>query len=192
MTIKPQRFILFAVLLALCASLHIAAGQVNFRVISSQAGVPVGLAEGSPGVFYSISSPEAAFSVTTQGKLSVLATFPNGTSITSPLVSSANGRFYSSTVSQAHVDNVFSVSSAPSSLRTYPALSLDPTFAQNLPNGEILGHAGASTGFEYLVKYSPDGTLTRIYQFPQNYLSWAPILGADGNYYGVASSYVPT
>ena len=111
------RAAMYLSLFGVYASVHTVAGQVSFRVIS-QVSVPVGLAEGSPGVFYSISSPQAAFSVTTQGKLTILATFPNGTNITSPLVSSANGRFYSATNSQAHVNNVFSVDSAASSLRT--------------------------------------------------------------------------
>jgi uncharacterized repeat protein (TIGR03803 family) len=173
-----------------------AMGQIQFKVISGVGSnqSPVGIAEGSPGVFYShgAGAPPAAFSITLAGQLTTLYAFPLGTNIASPLVSDANHRFYSSIISTTSgASNIFSVGSAASSGRTHPNVNLLPTFSQNMPNGVLLGiGSDYTTDLSYLVTGEPNGTVKPIYEFPQNFSSWPPIRGADGNYYGVGWSEI--
>src|SRR6266568_5814926 len=96
------RYLRTAVSITLCAiaaSAVPAAGQATFRIVSYmyQYGPPVGLTEGSPGIFYSVGGVPnyAAFSITTQGSKTILTVFPTSTYVTAPLVSAANGRLYS-------------------------------------------------------------------------------------------------
>ena len=174
-------------------SLALAADQGTFRNVpyTIQYGPPNGLTEGSPGVFYSNagSANQAVFSITPQGANSILATFPTSHYIQAPLVSAANGRFYSA-VSYAHNPvNSFSVGPAPGSLQLYPAQTIDPMPTQNLPDGGLLGVAVALSPSPpyYLVKCDLEGKVTTIYQFPAGEsLPHTAIYASDGNYYGVS------
>jgi len=84
-------------------SLPGADGGVTFHVVSNmskQYNTPWGITEGStPGTFIfhggSFQPPPSVLLVTSQGVQTVLATVPSGALILHPLVSAANGRFYS-------------------------------------------------------------------------------------------------
>jgi uncharacterized repeat protein (TIGR03803 family) len=170
-----------------------AADQGTFRIVSytNQYGPPNGLTEGSPGVFYSNggSANQAAFSITTQGANSILATFPTSHYIQAPLVSAANGRFYSAVAYMNNPVNAFSVGPAPGSLQLYPPQTIDPMPTQNLADGTLLGIAVALSPnpVYYLVKCDLNGKVTTIYQFPSGEsLPHTAIYAGDGNYYGVS------
>ncbi len=91
------------VVCALALALGHAACQPVFHVISSLNGYqqPGGIIEGSPGVFYSLASvagtgTQLVFSITAQGSMATLASFPGSQeNIQSLPVSGSNGRFYS-------------------------------------------------------------------------------------------------
>jgi uncharacterized repeat protein (TIGR03803 family) len=145
-------------------------------------GQPIGIVEGSPGVFYSTAgTPQpVAFSITTQGTKTFLASFPN-TDIQAPLASASNQRFYSS---YSPNYTAFSVGSTPGK-DLYPNQATAPGFTQNLPDGTLLAVAAAQTF--YLAKGDTAGTVTPIYAFPSGtYLPHTAIYASDGNYYGVA------
>jgi len=78
-------------------SIFPSSAQTTFRVVHymNQLGPPIGLTEGTPGVFYSDGgyAYQGAFSITTQGTTTNLGRFPNGYNLDGPLVSGANGRF---------------------------------------------------------------------------------------------------
>jgi uncharacterized repeat protein (TIGR03803 family) len=184
---------LYLVVLSTSVGMVAAADEGTFRIVpySGQYGPPNGLTEGSPGVFYSNggSANQAVFSVTPQGATSILATFTTSHYIQAPLVSAANGRFYSA-ISYAHNPvNAFSVGPAPDSLQLYPPQTLDPMPTRNLPDGTLLGIAVAlsSSPASYLVKCDLEGNTTTIYQFPAGEsLPHTAIYAGDGNYYGVS------
>ncbi len=169
-----------------------AATQPVFHVISNLAGYdqPGGLLEGSPGVFYSEgavpgSTIQLAFSITSQGVATTLASFQgNAVNIQSLLVSASNGRFYSTVETSSEPATVFSVNASPGSQQVYALQNFVPSFSQNLPDGVLLGVAGGNA--DYLVTGSLDGVVTPIYQFPANQvLPTRVIYATDGNYYGV-------
>jgi uncharacterized repeat protein (TIGR03803 family) len=162
------------------------AGQPSFRIVSYmyQWGPPIGLTEGSPGIFYSFggSAQQAAFSMTTQGTKLILATFPTSTYIQAPLVSAADQRFYSAL---APSFSVFSVSSTPGK-QVYQPQAIVPEFTQNLPSASLLAVGAGRTTF-YLVIGTLKGTVTSIYSFPSGErLPHSAMLASDGNYYGVS------
>jgi len=171
-----------------------AADQGTFRVVpyTHPYGPPNGLTEGSPGVFYSNggSANQAAFSITAQGASSILATFPTSHYIQAPLVSAANGRFYSSVSYTRSLVHAFSVGPTQDSLQLYPPQNIDPMPTQNLPDGALLGIAVALTPnpVYYLVKCDLAGNAKTIHQFPPGEtLPHTAIYASDGNYYGVAA-----
>ncbi len=171
-----------------------AADQGTFRIVpnTNPYGPPNGLTEGSPGVFYSNggTANQAAFSITAEGANSILATFPASHYIQAPLVSAANGRFYSSVAFTRDLVHAFSVGPAPDSLQLYPPQDLDPMPTQNLPDGTLLGIAVAlSSNPAYsLVQCDLDGNAKTIYQFPSGEtLPHTAIYASDGNYYGVSA-----
>jgi hypothetical protein len=173
-------------------SMTSASAQVTFRVITyvNQLQQPMGITEGSPGVFYSVggSANRAVFSITAQGVKTVLAGFPASHGIT-PVVSAANGRFYSAVTYMLNPVSVFSVTPAPGSEQIYSPQILFPEFTQNLPDGMLLGVAGtlSSTPTYYLAKCDLQGNLTTIYQFPAGEtLPLTAIYASDGNYYGIS------
>jgi uncharacterized repeat protein (TIGR03803 family) len=196
------------VLCAIAASATLAAGQAGsgtgaapqFRVIRymNEYVQPGGMAEGSPGVFYSSagSGYQAALSLTTQGAMTILAKFPLDYSIAGPLVSAADGRFYSAVYLHLNPASVFSVASAPGSKQLYPPQSLFPVPVQNLADGTLLATATSASSAFYLAKCDLRGTVTPIYAFPSTERLTNPAISAsDGNYYGVsyvqdASGYV--
>lgn len=179
--------------LALCviaASITPVEGQATFRVISymNRLSQPVGLTEGSPGVFYSVAGggPSAAFSITVQGAKTILATFPSGYIVDALLTSAANNRFYSSVQPSISSANVFSVSSVPGK-QFYPPQTPVPFPTQNLPGGKLLGVAASATLW-YLVNVDLKGNVTLVYQFPSGErLPITAMYASDGNYYGVSA-----
>jgi uncharacterized repeat protein (TIGR03803 family) len=184
----------FAPLLLLTAAAGAATtpAHITFRVVSDTAGFgePYGLAEISPGLFYSVAAGlPAVFSVTSQGKITGLAGYPNGNQITSILISGPNDRLYSSVSSNTWVSNMFSVGRTAASSQNYPSDGMLLSYlAGNLPDGTFFGTAGnQATDAQYLIKADTDGNVTTFYQFPNLIeASLDPIFGADGNYYGVA------
>jgi uncharacterized repeat protein (TIGR03803 family) len=121
-----------------------------------------------------------AFSITTQGAKTFLASFPN-TDIQAPLASASNQRFYSS---YSPNYTAFSVGSTPGK-DLYPNQAIAPGFTQNLPDGTLLAVAAAQSF--YLAKGDTAGTVTPIYAFPTGtYLPHTAIYASDGNYYGVS------
>ena len=182
-------------LVVLSTGVGVASGadQGTFRIVpyTIQYGPPNGLTEGSPGVFYSNggSANQAVFSITPQGTTSILATLPTSHYIQAPLVSAANGRFYSAVAHSHDPVSAFSVGPAPGSLQLYPAQTVDPMPTQSLPDGALLGIAVAlSSNPPYsLVKCDLAGNATTIYQFPAGEsLPHTAIYASDGNYYGVS------
>jgi len=168
-----------------------APAQPKFRVVSAMGQYigPVGLAEGTPGVFYTFGGggPEWAISVTSSGTITQLAAFPLGY-LVYPIVSASNERYYGSTYN-AGANNVFSVSAKANSLISYPQQAISPVFTQNLPDGTLLAVGGdlSTGGTAYIVKSDLQGNIAPIYQFPAGeQLPNNAILGADGNYYGVS------
>jgi hypothetical protein len=179
--------------LAACAlaasALKISAAQASFRVISNLNGYdqPSDITEWSPGVLSGISgsSTKVAYSLTVQGTMTVLTSFPSGYNIKSILVGGANHRLYSTVELSSNPANVFSVTSSPNSKETYTAQNFVPSLAQALPDGAILGFAATSGEVVSLVTCDLQGKITPIYQFPASTrLGSNPLYASDGNYYG--------
>lgn len=173
------------------------AGQVTARLVAQ---LPVGhyqiygLVEGSAGTFYSQADGDLVFSVTTQGSIVYLLTlpgYPQYPSLTNPPVSAANGLFYSNLgyTGGSTSYNVFSVSSAPDSEIVYPVNTYDPTFVQNLPDGDLLGF-----NISQILKSDLDGNVIPTYQFSDGARPYTLLYATDGNYYGIAvvGGEVPT
>jgi uncharacterized repeat protein (TIGR03803 family) len=178
---------------AIAATVTPAAAQASFRIVSYLNGyysTPIALTEGSPGVFYLAGggSNNSAFSITTKGSKTLLATFPAGTFIDGPLVSGANNRFYSVVQLSINPANIFSVGSEAGSKLTYQAVDLLPVPIQNLPDGNLLGVGIAlSANPSYLTSTSLSGSTATIYTFPSGqHLPLTAIYASDGNYYGIA------
>ncbi len=182
-----------AILSALCAAGAAlpAGGQVTFRIVSNMGkwGPPGGLVEGTPGVFYSTGgvAQQVAFSITTQGAKTFLASFPVSTYVEVPLVSASNQRFYSSIVNRDNTQNVFSVSSSIGKM-LYGDETILPLFTQNLPDGLLLGVGiGPADNPLYLIRATIAGAVTPIYSFPTGeVLPHTALYANDGNYYGVS------
>jgi hypothetical protein len=162
----------------------------TYRVVASlsnQYQTPGPLVESSPGVFYSTASATEVFSVTKQGELTVLATFPDPPyTVESSPVTAANALVYSSLNEANTAGYVFSVSSTPGSEHTYPAQSLfmAPLWG-NLPDGRLFGVAYPPYS---LATVDLKGTATSLYQFPPTDSPYPPVYHSDGNYYGLANS----
>jgi uncharacterized repeat protein (TIGR03803 family) len=164
----------------------------TYRVIvylTSQNQGPIGIVQGSPGLFYSQNGN--IISVTTQGTVNTLATFPDPPyTVESYPVAAANGLAYSSIDqigSGGGSANVFSVNSTPGSELTYPVQSLAPVIAGNLPNGILFGVAyGFTGGPPDFATVDLAGNVAPLYQFPSGDRPGAPIYGADGDYYGTS------
>jgi hypothetical protein len=160
------------------------ATSAKFRVIYAlHDGPPVGLIEGSAGVFYywSGGGPERIFSMTNQGRKTELAAVPVNQFL-GALVSAANGRFYSEIQPER---TVVSVSPTPGSKKIYPGQSIGPLLTQNLPDGMLL--ALGSDGIS-LMKCDLQGSIQPpIYQFAPGggLVTLTTVYASDGNYYGV-------
>src|ERR1039457_6292291 len=98
-----------------------AAGQAVQIVSFLKLYPPVGITEGTPGVFYFATgaSPSFAFSVTTQQGSKTALGKVNGF-CQGPLVSGANNRFYSATQYGGNPANVVSVGLTPGLERIFP------------------------------------------------------------------------
>jgi hypothetical protein len=168
-----------------------AAGQAVQIVSFLKLYPPVGITEGTPGVFYFATgaSPSFAFSVTTQQGSKTALGKVNGF-FQGPLVSGANNRFYSATQYGGNPANVVSVGLTPDLERIFPPQDWVPYLTQNLPDGTFVGIAySISTGVAYVANMDLQGIVTPIYQFPANQSVGLNVLYAsDGNYYGTAST----
>jgi uncharacterized repeat protein (TIGR03803 family) len=190
-------------LLALCplaASVPAVASQATYRVVAySPYSEPGGITEAAPGLFYSSAEGYYVFSVTEQGSVVTVASFPPAKDTISSLVmSAANGLLYSAvTVSGEGTGtngtvNVFSVGSSEGSEHNYPNQILGPTFTQNLPDATLLGIATPLSGSVVIysvVKADLNGKVAALYQFPSGDVAGALFYGADGNYYGTANTH---
>jgi uncharacterized repeat protein (TIGR03803 family) len=145
---------------------------------------PAGMAEGSPGVFYSIAGSGSLISITSQGAIRVLETFPSGYNIQSSPVSGANGRFYSSVQKGSNPNAAFSATASGDPI-VYPNQATLPSFSQSLPDGTLLAVGGNSNVVLSVAKSNLDGTVTAVYQFPATDYPTNVIYASDGNYYGV-------
>jgi hypothetical protein len=177
-------------LLVVSAATGIAAGP-NFHVITyfNQLGSPVGLVEGSPGVFFSLGAgdPQRVFTITPDGSRTVIATFTSSQSGGGPLVAGDDNRFYSTVEYPAHAGGLFSVSSAPGSRKIYPVQAVNPGLTQNLPDGNLLGIATGPLGAFYLATSDLNGNVTAFYQFPSGETPlFIALYASDGNCYGVS------
>jgi hypothetical protein len=191
-----------ASLAVLCAATTFAvslASAPTYRVIFYMTGhqyvAPIGIVEGSPGVFYS-NGENLIFSVTLAGKAISLASFedPPYNSGVGQGVMAANRLLYSSVSETIHggVGNVFSVGPAAGSEQIYSPhrLSMQP-IAGNLPNGELFGIAyDFSNGLSNLARVGLDGNVTLFSQFLSTDRLAVPVYGGDGSYYGVSQPAV--
>src|ERR1017187_1710167 len=154
---------------------------------------PYGLIEGSPGVFY-ITSSGSIFSVTSQGMVTGLASYPDPPYIvaSAPGAIGANGLFYSSIEHSLTywVGNVISAKAPPPTLTTYPNSNWVIFFAPgSLPSGDLFGIAyDVPTGSINLAIADLNGNVVPLYQFPASYVGGGPstpIYGDYGSYYGI-------
>jgi uncharacterized repeat protein (TIGR03803 family) len=132
-----------------------------------------------------------AFSVTTQGSQTVLATFQNGYNFPSLLVSGPNGRLYSTIEPGSALANVFSVPMVPGSVHGYPAQTITPELTQNLPDGMLLGLGPDGSYVWHIVQCDLQGVVTSIAPVASNLILENAIYASDGNYYAVAEAMVP-
>jgi len=166
------------------------AGQATYRIVAymDKYDQPAGLVEGSQGLFYGIAGAytTVGFSVTPQGSMTILASFPSGYNVQSLFAAGSNGRLYSTVEQGARPGTMFSVDSAPGK-ELYPPQTLVPRLTQGLPDGTFLATASADAGLWSLAKADLTGTVTSLAQFPSNgRLLGAAIYASDGNYYGNA------
>jgi uncharacterized repeat protein (TIGR03803 family) len=183
---------------AIAASIASATGQATFRIVANmnRYDQPAGLIEGSPGVFYGIagSAQGVTFSVTTQGSITILSSFPSGDTLESVVMSAANGRFYSSVAQTPGLGHLFSVTSVPGGEVTYPGQNVIPELLQNLPDGNLLGVGiWLASNLWGPVKSDLNGNVTSLYQFPSSvHLSPTIVYATDSNYYGFSLSSTST
>jgi hypothetical protein len=169
-------------------------GQVQFRVLSYLKGYggPALLNEASPGLFYGhmnvLPTGEVAFTITSRGAITILATWPGEYVITSPLIMGHNRRAYSVLGFSTNPESAFSVTPQSGSLVTYAPQNFETALNQNLPNGDFLGFANSLGLFpDYVITMDAQGIVTPVYQFPVNYAPVGqPIYASDGNYYGIS------
>jgi uncharacterized repeat protein (TIGR03803 family) len=169
------------------------AAQATFHVISytNQHPAPIGMVEGSPGLFYlATGTHPVMLSITAQGAETVLTSFPGGhTQMLGAVVSGPNGRFYDTVEAVVNSANVFSVSSAAGSRQVYESQAIAPFLTQNLPGGMLLGTAvGAGDSPWYVATVDLKGDVTPIYGFPAGDDALAVTYASDGNYYGLAEN----
>lgn len=172
------------------------AGRLRFWIVSPMTGYGQlwGLAEGSPGVFYGaaslVSAGSAAYSVSKQGGVLTLATFPPHYYIARPLVSGPNSLLYASVQHTAGVANVFSVMYSPGSATVYSGQTVDPELSQSLPDGTFLGvAANAENQLPWsVVNVGLSGEITQLYQFVDDVPISNALYATDGDYYGIAAA----
>jgi uncharacterized repeat protein (TIGR03803 family) len=184
------------VLCSLAASAPSMAAQATYRVVAySPYSEPGGITEAEPGLLYASAEGYYALSVTIQGAVTTVASFPPASdTLESNFVIGANGRAYSSLSAFCNDCSptyaLFSIASAPGSEQTYKPQSLIPWLSQSLPDGTFLGSAsGLTAPFWSLVKADLDGNVTPLYQFPSSDVAGATLYGADGNYYGTGNTH---
>ncbi|HUE01919.1 MAG TPA: choice-of-anchor tandem repeat GloVer-containing protein [Bryobacteraceae bacterium] len=170
------------------------AASASFRIVAymDKYDQPAGFVEGAPGVFYGTAGgyTHVGFSITPQGSMTVLASFPSGHNIVPTFVAGANGRLYSTVQISDNPASVFSITSNPGS-EIYAAQTLGPSMTQGLPGGELLAVATKLTGTvisAYLATVDLKGVVTGIAAFPPSQVALTAIYASDGNFYGVAQA----
>jgi len=171
------------------------AGSGSFRIVKymDKYDQPAGLVEGTPGVFYGIvgSVTTVGFSITPQGSMTVLTSFPSGDNVESLFVAGPNKRLYSSVEPGGNPGSLFSVTAAPGSREIYPEPDFIPVLTQSLSNGSLLGVGtinNPSNAWNLLVSQT-DGQISSLYQFPTTErLAPSALQANDGNYYGISQA----
>jgi uncharacterized repeat protein (TIGR03803 family) len=86
--------------------------------------------------------------------------------------------------------SVFSVGPTAGTEQTYPAQSVIPSLAGNLPDGTMFALTYAFSGKpEALATVDQSGTVRRFYEFPSTDTVYLPVRGTDGNYYGAGYTF---
>jgi len=190
----PSRFLTLLAVLPFTAA-GASATAPRYHVIYNFTGLyyqPNSIGEISPGTFYMLSSSEAVVSVTTRGVFNLLASFPPTDYLVEVFPTPGpNGLVYAS-VEQPNLNSgfVFSVTLSPGGEQNYPSLGLTPLLSGNLPDAKLFGLVYSFTnGNWYLGTSDLSGSVSTFYLFPTFDRPSPPILGSDGNYYGVDSSY---
>jgi hypothetical protein len=144
-----------------------AAGQATYRIVANMVhyAQPGQLTEVWPGTFYSQASSEVAFSVTTKGKLTTLASFSSQNLIGAPFIPGPNGRFYDSSGGSGTA-YMISLGKEPNTLKTYSNQAVGASLYQNLPDGTFVGLGFGSGNTRYLATVDLEGKVTPFYQFP--------------------------
>jgi hypothetical protein len=191
---KPANYLSFFLALCLFAASASPVRSATYRVVAYMTGGTyveiAGITEGSPGLFYTTTVQPAIISVTSQGTLTTLATFNPPYGLSSYAVTAPNSLLYSSVSMGGNSGccNLFSFDSTSGSEHIYPAENLLIALTGNLPAGNFLGISyNYATLATSLATADVAGNVTPLYQFPSSYIVFAPIYGADGNYYGTAS-----
>jgi uncharacterized repeat protein (TIGR03803 family) len=173
------------------------AGQASYRIVRymDQYDQPSGFTEGSPGLFYGIagSYTTVGFTITPEGSMTILVSYPTGYSIFSLFMGGYDGRFYSAAGAGNNPATVFSVMPVPGSERVYPPQNNWPTMTQTLPDGQMLAVAvGPGATPWYVAKVDLNGTVKTIAQFPSG--EYLPVVtyADDGNYYGISQTTFAT
>jgi len=154
-------------------------------------GLPGPLVEVSPGTFAGLAllsgQSGRAFTLTSQGVLTSIYTFPGSAQLYSSIIQAVNGRLYGS---QFNPNVNFSLNLA-GSIQTYPQVLPDPPrMAVQTVTGEIYGTVSDFAGLanNSFVAMTLSGVTTVLHAFttqegiPYGY----PILASDGNFYGIS------
>jgi len=197
MTSRPLLRLSFAASCAIAAAAAPATPAVTYSVVAYLPGGayvgPAGIMQGGPGTFYAQGDGPALFSVSLKGQFTTLATFTSPPFVISSNPVPASNRLVYSSVQTAEGGSqasVFSVGATAGTEHTYPAQTVVPSLAANLPDGSFFGVAyGFSGKPPALATVDTAGEVTPFYQFPTGSTVYLPIYGADGNYYGTGYTY---
>lgn len=187
-----RRSILFGTLTAVKSAVP-QTSAVSYRAVYSFQGggysQPGPIAEGSSGVFFTAVVAPALVSVTSQGTMATIATFPDNYTVVSYTVAAPNQMLYSS-VETFGSGSVFSFSPSTEGEHTYPPQSLFPCpIAGNLPGGNMFGLASTFSGPTWsFATIDVAANMTPLYQFPSGSLPAVPVYATDGNYYGTGAT----
>jgi len=191
-----RQFCGFAIALSIVAGLPAATPNYNpgtvtfFNIWTNNGyGSPGPLLEVSPGNFVGLSlfgpSAPSAFLLTSQGAISTIYGFTTGAP-GGVILQAVNGRIYGS---QESPNAEFSFD-LPGNFQTYP-LTLPYSFwpSVQLPSGKLYGTEWTYAGDNFFVEMTLDGVTTILHTFTEHegIPYGAPILGSDGNFYGISA-----
>lgn len=156
---------------------------------------PYGLVEVSPGTFAGLAAAPTqpgphAFTMTSKGVLNSLYTFPANTLLSGPLIQAVNGRLYADWLNQPSADFSLNLSGQ---IRTYPptATQYAPTLSIQLPDGSLYGTerdvAGPTNNAFVQMTLTGAATILHTFSAQEGKPFGAPILGSDGNFYGIST-----